>query len=250
MKEQFTKCGKHINFKIINLNKENYFLFDSVVIQAIIDSNIVGYLKLNYLTNTTKENILIEPFDYFIYKVYGDNSSIIKNYQEKEYNKILCKVGLRDLKLNESQIKKLTDVETLKLFISFKKQINNLYLNQFNYFIDYWLNKPSIELVRVFSDLDKSYTDYNTIDYQLKNRDAVNWQGKGIGLALYEKAITWCKNNNLELWASLNRTEDGKKIWKALEKYPKFSIIMTHINKYSEYGELIIKKERQKIKFI
>jgi hypothetical protein len=181
--------------------------------------------------------------------MYADNDSIIDAYENKDYFFLINKLALRDLNLTTEKLNTLPNDEIYSLFNVFQEKINQTYKNQFQSFVDYWVSKPNIELIRVLSDKDDSFTDYSKINQPLVSRDPKNWQNQGVGLALYTKTIDWCKNNGFDLWASTNRTEDGKRMWKVLEKHPKFSVIMTHVNKFSSNGNIISSTERPKVKF-
>lgn len=250
MKTLSTKNQQIISFKELKIKESTSKnrLFDTMVIQGFVENEIVGYVKYNYIPED-KSQKLQTPFDFFIYKMYADNDAIIDAYENKDHLFLLDKLALRDLQLTTEKLNTLSKDEVSFLFNSFQEKVNQTYQNQFKSFIDYWVGKPNIELIRVLSDKDDSYTDHSKPNQPLISREPKNWQGKGFGLALYTKTIDWCKNNGFELWASTNRTEDGKRMWKVLEKHPKFSVIMTHVHKYSNDGNILSSTERPKVKF-
>lgn len=244
-----TKSGDSINLRYFSLNEDivKARLFDSSVIQASVNDEIVGYVKITYISKE-KATKLAEPFDYFIYKIYGSDDKIVNAYESKNFKYLLEKLALKDLQVTKEELDSLSQLEVKTLFKSFKKGINTTYKIQFNSMIDYWVDKPSIELIKVFSEKDSYYTDYSQEDYPCIER--INnkcWQGQRIGAALYEASAKWCHSKGLELWGSTTRTDDAKRMWNIMEKMPKFFIIMTEVCKYSTSGQILSKIERPKL---
>jgi hypothetical protein len=244
-----TKAGNEINLQCFDLKEDivKARLFDTSVIQASVNDEVVGYVKLAYI-GPEKANKLAEPFDYFIYKIYGSDEKIVEAYESYNIKYLLEKLALRDLKITQENFNSLSKNQINELFDQFKESINQTYKNQFNTMIDYWVNKPSIELIRVFSDKDDSYTDYSQPGYpSIERQNNKNWQGQRVGAALYESAAKWCHSKGLELWGSTTRTEDAKRMWKIMENMPKFFVIMTEVCKYSSTGQILSKTERPKL---
>lgn len=244
-----TREGKPINIKSFNLEEDivKSRLFDSTAIQASVDGEIVGYLKITYISEK-KANKLVEPFDYFIYKIYGSDEKICNAYDVYDIKYLLENLALKDLKISNENFNLLSKLEINQLFEEFKENINQTYKNQFNSMTDYWINKPNIEIIKVFSNKDDSYTDYSQLGYpSVDRKNNLNWQGQKVGAALYEAAANWCHSKGLELWGSTTRTEDAKRMWKIMESMPKFFITMTEVCKYSSTGQILSKVERPKL---
>lgn len=249
MENYKTKSGNQIILQSFDLEEDivKSRLFDSTAIQATVDGEVVGYVKLTYISQE-KSSKLSEPFDYFIYKIYGFDDKVVNAYASRNLKYLLGKLALRDLNITQENLNLLSKSETNDLFEKFKESINNTYINQFNSMVDYWVNKPSIELIRVFSDKDDSYTDYSQPGYpSVERQNNKNWQGQKIGAALYEVAAKWCHSKDLELWGSTTRTDDAKRMWKIMETIPKFFVLMTEVCKYSSTGQILSKTERPKL---
>ena len=244
-----TKSEQEIKLRSFNIDEDiqKSRLFDTFVIQALINDEVVGYVKLTQISKE-KAKKLIEPFDYFIYKIYASNETLISAYEQNDYKTLLSKLALRTLNLSQEKLESMSKSEVNQLYYDYKNLINKDYETQFKSFYDYWVNKPNIELIKVFSDEEKTYTDYFIAEHpQVERKNLTNWRGQGVGAALYEDCIDWCDKQGLCLWASLTRTDDAKKMWQLMEKMPKFTMIMTEVCKYSTQGEVIQRLERPKI---
>ncbi len=215
-----------LKIKYFNLVEQNK-LFKSICFNAEIDNELVGYLKLKYIP---QENISLisDTLGYLIFKTYFDDHQLISDYQLNNKKNILHKIGGTYLKLSKDEILLKSPQEIDSLFDKFSTYLNETYSKQRLEFINYWINKPSIDLVRVFTDKDTQVTDYSDGIGVKINRNRTNWQKKGIGYSLYEEAIKWCSNNNLELWASKTRTDDAKQLWNKLEHLPNFLITLNN----------------------
>lgn len=244
-----TKTGQEITIRIFQIDEEiqKSRLFDTFVFQALIKNEVVGYAKLTYINETNSQK-LKEPFDYFIYKLYASDEKTISFYENKDYKNLLIKIGLKDSNLTKEDVEQLSKKELEETFYIFKNKINQTYENQFKYFYDYWVNKPNIELIKVFSEKDDKYTDFFLNGHPLiERKETKNWQGQNIGAALYDVCIQWCQSKNLSLWASTTQTEDAKRMWKNMEKLPKFTLMVTELFKYGQDGQVIQKISRPKI---
>ncbi len=244
-----TKTGQEIKLRIFKIDEEiqKTRLFDTFVFQALINNEVIGYAKLTYISETNSQK-LKEPFDYFIYKLYASDEKTISFYENKDYKNLLIKIGLRDINLTTEDVEKLSKKELEKNFNFFKNKINQTYEHQFKYFYDYWVNKPNIELIKVLSEKDDKYTDFFLKGHPLiERKEKTNWQGQHIGAALYDACIHWCQSQNLSLWASTTQTEDAKRMWKNMEKLPKFTLMLTELFKYNQEGQVIQKISRPKI---
>jgi hypothetical protein len=244
-----TKSGETISLQCFQLKEDvvKARLFDSSVIQASVRGEVVGYVKITYISQA-KAAKLATPFDYFIYKIYGSDDKVVNAYESNDFRYLLEKLALKDLQIKKEDLDSLSQLEANELFKVFKKGINTTYNIQFKSMIDYWVDKPSIELIKVFSEKDHFYTDYSQLDYPCIDRENNTcWQGQRIGAALYESAAKWCHSKGLELWGSTTRTEDAKRMWNIMEKMPKFFVIMTEVCKYSSSGQVLSKTERPKL---
>ncbi len=226
-------------------NKER--LFDSFVFSAYLDEELVGYAKLTFIPQTKSKNIE-KPIDYLMYRTYGSDDELIKAYEAKDYKYILNKIGLKTINMFSDHLLQKSENSIKNLFNEFCLKIEEDYKSSHKSFYDYWVDKPSIELIRVFTDKDIKVTDYSDGIGKMTSRKPLNYQRKGIGLKIYNSILDWCCQNNLSLWASNTQTEDAKKMWKLMETSTKFFLTMTEVLKYSSKGEIMSKTERPSIK--
>jgi len=245
-----TKSGQTISFELLPIKEEliKSRLFDSFSIQARVANEVVGYAKLIFISSE-KAKKLLEPFDFFIYKIYGSTDSVVESYEKNNYKFLLGKLALNELKISSVELEQMPTKTINNLFFEFKEKINNDYKGQFNSFMDYWVNKPQLEIIRVFSNKDDSFIDYSKDNQPKTKRLKINnWQGNGIGISLYEFCAKWCSDRNMVLWASSTRTEDSKRIWNSMEKLPKFTILANEARKYTNLGTISSSTERLTLK--
>ena len=153
-----TKSGQTISFELLPIKEEliKSRLFDSFSIQARVANEVVGYAKLIFISSE-KAKKLLEPFDFFIYKIYGSTDSVVESYEKNNYKFLLGKLALNELKISSVELEQMPTKTINNLFFEFKEKINNDYKGQFNSFMDYWVNKPQLEIIRVFSNKDDSF---------------------------------------------------------------------------------------------
>lgn len=224
--------------KIVDSNS----IFETVCFNSYLENQLVGYLKIKYVPKE-KLSLISDCVGYLIFKSYFDDLNLVNDYKTNNIKNILIKIGSPYLKLSKEEISSKSKEQLDILYSQFVEHLSQNYNNQRIEFINYWVNKPSIDLVRVFSDKDTNITDYSSGNPQKKERSPINWQNKGIGTLMYEESIKWCSNNNLELWASKTRTEDAKHIWNKLEHMPNFLITF-----HSNFKYLINKEQRPSVK--
>ncbi len=241
-----TKNNEEIKISIYE-DKSNELrskLFSTFIFNASVNSETVGYSLLTFIPES-KSHLIKTPMDFLIYKTYGTDDNTIKAYEEKNIIYLLDKLANKFI--NKNQISNLEHKQIDSIYNQFVSSINEDYKKQHQKFIDYWVQKPAIELIRVFTDKDILVSDYSTGVVEKIKREPVNWQKKGIGLALYESIVDWCGKNQLELWASNTRTEDAKNMWKIMEKHPKFFVSMVEclkspgLNKETNIDRLKVK---------
>lgn len=220
-----TKDGKQIDFLISHIEETEdgkKHLFNSVSFNAFIDGELVGNAKLTYIP---KEKIFSDAVGYLIYKNYCSNEKLINAYQSSDYKTILKLIGTKTPGIALINLDNKNQSDIFQLYKHFLDTIENDYGNQARSFIEYWVDKPSIEIIRVFTEKDTTVTNYTNGNAEKIKRINTNWQNLGVGQAIYTTIINWCEEHDFSLWSSKTRTEEAKKIWYKLDSNPKFTVI-------------------------
>ncbi len=204
---------------------ENNTIFKSVCFNSYVGKDLVGYLKLKYIPQENL-SLLSDCIGYLIIRSYFDDPKLLNDYKTNNKKNILSKFCTSYLNISKDELGSKDKPSIDELYLNLSEKLEQQYNKQRLDFINYWVNKPSIELVRVFSDKDIKVTDYSDGIGKKIERTPIDWQKKGIGSLMYEEAIKWCSDNNLELWASKTRTEESKHVWKKLEHLPIFLITL------------------------
>lgn len=207
----------NISFKQKEIKEESREeIFNTYIFNAYLNNEFAGYAKLSYIPEEKAKKIK-STMSYFIYKNYGSDKTIINAYKNKDYETILKKLYNKYDSSNK-------DIK--ETFLKFEEEITNSFFKQHQKFFDYWVNKPTLDLIRVFDEKDTKVTDF--IQEETIYREAKNFKRQGVGLAIYSHIAEFCKQKNLKLWASQVQTEDAKTIWEKMEKHPKFLVLMQY----------------------
>lgn len=242
----YTKDNKCIDFKCHTYTSEqledNPFNYN--VIQALVDNQVAGYILTAYISEETQKKLFKSPLDYFIY--YHTNERIKQLYVAKKYSDIIEllfeKTSFHELKQKYDLINP-ENKNTLSL-----KTLNNFayknYLSKYSNFLTQWLNKPNVEMICVYNDLDKKQKDFTSYPFIQEPRLVLtNFRGQGIAQSLYAKACHILQQQNLYLYASNTQTENGQKMWKILENHPKFQVCLDSYAAYLQSSKIIQRKK-------
>lgn len=246
-----TKNGQAISFQCCEYSHmPGQEMYNKIIIKSVVDGQDTGYIKLAYIDSQWAQEHLKNTMDYFIYKSYDTQSPIFLAYQKQDFIS-LVRAFSKEINLSSEKINSLDQDCAQKYWTDIVQSLTNKHEHKFQEFKDYWINKPTIEMICVYTEKDQHSWDFSKFPAEKAERDnPKNWRSQKIGLALYSAAAKWCKMNGLQLWASTNQTENAKKMWQIMEKMPCFSIMMTTVNKYSSSGSLITNSQRPKMQFI
>lgn len=179
-------------------------LYHRTYITVHINHQPAGFVKIIYIGDEIAQKKLRNCTQFFIYKINNDNTAIANAYENNDLE-FLCKKFKSFTKLTNDLEKDWNNIQ---------KSINEDYGNKYIEFLDYWVNKPSRELIYVLDEKDKQFSIIQDNEELIVPVFPQNWKGQGIGKALAEKSINYAHNLRLHLWQSSNQTEQGKKLWK------------------------------------
>lgn len=186
-------------------NTESPDLFHRIYITVHADDKPAGFVRILYIGSDIAKVKLKNSVDFFVYKIYHDNEELHNAYKENNLE-FLCK-HLKSFNRNQTGNLK-QDWETIQ------QNIKEDYQNKFEEFVDYWVDKPSRELIYVIDEKTKFFGIINGDEEVKTPIQTENWQGHGIGKELSEYSIKHIDQMNLNLWASSNQTKQGLKLWK------------------------------------
>jgi hypothetical protein len=230
-KENFyTKNNDNIQFNILHILSKEDSDFSSLIVQAFLNDEAAGHIILNYISMESKINKFNTVFDYFIYKKLP-----LKIQNEKNTPQFLNSVN-NYLKSTYSTIDELVD------FVD--KQFNTEYQK----LLSFYLNKPTPEILTVYSDKDLHYRNFNSFPAEKTTRNNVNFQNLGISNALYNVAAIILKELNMDLYSSNNQTNDGKRMWNSLLKNKNFIHMSDiYLNTLTTNRQELMAQKRNKI---
>ena len=252
----FTKNREPIRFELWELPKEpplnGQAIFTLCTVQAFVDDQPAGYVTLAYLSDEIKNRYFKNSMEHYIYQ-YG-NDKIKSAYEDgnlKELVPVLCeKLQLSPNITPPGKNEGLSPEKYLKKQFKFlTKIVDDLRGSDYSSFINYWHNRPNVEMMYVYNQDDKRYKTFNEYPFTHETRtEQKSFRGQGISQALYEVAGLWMQSKNLYLHASTTQSADGKKMWDILENHPKFQVLAdTFLTKATHNRKLTIGKERKKL---
>lgn len=188
---QFEILEKHPEF-----NEDE--LFSRIHINAIYNNEPAGFVSVIYVNSETYEKKLKTPLDYFVYKIYQGHNDVRTLY-ENRHNELLKFV--QRFKSLGSTYEDILD------------HVNDNYSNQYEKFINYWVNKPSRELTYVYDGTKSNVKSLINGKFTSVSIEPKNFRKIGIGKALLEKSMEVVNSKQLSLWESNTKTIQGNKFW-------------------------------------
>lgn len=179
-------------------------LFHRAYITLHVNHQPAGFVRVIYIGDEIAQKKLNTVTDFFIYKVNNGNEAIRKAYENNDLE-FLCKKF-------KSFITPTNNL--LKDWESIQEAICQNYNSKFLEFVDYWVNKPSRELIYVLDEKDKQFSIIQEGKEVIVPSYPQNWRGKGIGKLLADFSVEYAHGLRLHLWQSKNQTAQGKKLWK------------------------------------
>lgn len=213
----YTMKNIYFRYKHIKNNPKKFHLWDSIYIQMFQEKEIIGYANISFISQNSFEKYLKNPFDFFIYKIHCSNSALKKAYKHQNISQILTLLKVP-----------FTEENLLESYQKFYHTVQKNYQKPYQLFCDYWVNKPSIDIITVFSEKDSSFIDY--LDkQQKKQRNSISYKGKGYGKIFYFFITNLMHKKNYHLWESKTQTEDAKHIWNSFQKNQQFQLLSSSL---------------------
>ena len=132
-------------------------------------------------------------------------------------------------------------------FLDVVDYIRNTHQEQYENFIHKWHQKPTVEIVKIYSDNDEKSSHFDYWPHQSKNRESINFQKMGLGKFLHYVAAVALKPKNLYLWQSSTQTKEGKDMWESMEKNSQFLICCQTFQKQLENKQINIERKYLKV---
>jgi hypothetical protein len=184
------KCYSH-------LPDEAQDIWTHKVVELYEKNQPVGYIKLMFYDRTQVKCPIDNVLDYFAIVKSGKNPEAWTEQKDLDFF---------------NQFKFLNPVEEIK----------NNYLREYKEFVSLWDNKPTVEIVRVYSETDKNSVKHDNFPSTLEEREPKNFKNKGLGKTLYLAAALWMKEEKKSVYSSIKQTQDGQNMWKSIQKNPHF----------------------------
>lgn len=247
----YTKSNMPITFDCYHYFSEELdnIPFNYTAVQALVDNEVAGYILISYLSQETKDKFFQSPLDYFIY--YHASEEVKSFYYQKQYDKV------QDIILKNNKFLEISDIYKSLLCEKYEEcKIENLslqtlelfahkhYFTKHSNFITQWLNKPNVEMICVYNELDKKVKNFTSYPFTQEVREnLISFRGQGIAQSLYAKAGSILQQNNLHLYASNTQTSNGQKMWSILENHPKFQVCLDSYAVYLQPSQIIQRKK-------
>lgn len=125
--------------------------------------------------------------------------------------------------------------------------IEETYQEQYDSFLNKWHQKPTVEIVKIYSNKDEKSSHFDCWPQQSKNREPINFQKMGLGKFLHYAAAVALKQKNLYLWQSSTQTQEGKDMWESMEKNSQFLICCQTFQKQLENKQINTQRKYLKV---
>lgn len=228
----FDKNNQPIDFDVFYIKDKEESHFSQYIIQANSNGEMAGYISLLFLSKENKEIYFNTCWDF---------------YFNKKMSKHLKNLYLNDWDTFIKEVKNSFDIQ-----IQSKEDFQNWAVkyseNDYKKFLSFYLEKPYPEIVAVYSNCDAKYKDFSEFPFMSFSRRPINFLGNGFGNALYHAACKVLKNDNLELHASNNQTEDGQRMWRQVEKNNNFLVMSdSYLTSLTSDRKSLIEVKRKKL---
>ena len=181
-------------------------LWTHKIIELYKKNTAVGYIKLMFYDRTKVQYPINNVLDYFAVVKSNKNPLLwIKDQNIDFFNQFGFKNPINDIKTK--------------------------YLKEYNDFNLLWENKPTVEIVRIYDELDKKCTKHYDFPSITEERVAQNFKNQGLGKTLYLAAALWMQQEKKSVYSSIKQTKDGQNMWKSIEKNPNFILSCETISK-------------------
>jgi hypothetical protein len=246
-----TKNLQPIDFKLFYLDKEPALngeaSFNLCAVQALVNNEPAAYISDNI-----KNQFFNNSLEFYIFQ--SGTKAMQEAYQQNNLEVLIPllynKLGFGDLILDNTKDNSKIYKKNLKFLTKYIEEERG---SEYHSFINYWHNRPNVEMMCVYNEKDKNYKVFDSYPFMSearpkKNEQLTNFRGQGISQALYEVAGLWMQSKNMHVHASTTQSEDGKKMWNILENHPKFQVLLdSYMSRPTTNRKQLQEKERKKI---
>lgn len=224
---------QHIDITIYDL-PENYAqnvktdFWTQHMIGATINEQPAGYITLSYISDATKNKYFKDVLHYFVYM--KSNSVLVSFFEDQDIEQFVIKASKfmgADIQAQLSTMNKREKVQFLnEQYKLIEQWVIEKYTPAYIGFIDYWHNKPNIDIIRVHCEKDKTSKDFSVWPFDTIQRQPLNFRKQGVAKALYIAAGKYMQSLGMCVWQSDTETPEGQKTWKDMEHYCSFKVMM------------------------
>ena len=237
MSDCYTKDGKKITFKrILNFEPDENRGWVVHALLAEVDGDPAGYLKISYIPTDNFKREYPDVFHY-VAKMKGwvTLKNALKNNNLDERIRGLDHYGqYYATDLNDASLE-----DRLEMVKTLEKQVKSKFQKDYLGFKEYHVDKPLIDFIRVYDDLDNSvFVDANE---RIDRKGRINYKRQGVASALYKEAALWLKELNLQLHASTLQQPEAKAAWEKMKSLGLVSEIppKTKIKPYNRIRQVL-----------
>lgn len=167
--------------------------------QALIDGQEAGYLKTSYIPSCNVARYYPD-ITHYLAQIRGEWSLVSEDPIERLIA-MSYKVELWRNVLKREDVLTMSLQERAERSITYMQKLEEEYGEDFNDFLNYYVDKP--------------YVDYINVE--------IEFQRRGIGLALYESTAYKLAEKGLRLYGSTLQSDPAKAAWERMTKTPRLS---------------------------
>jgi hypothetical protein len=226
MRERVTPSGTKVSIKRladIDDNVGEGMVVD--IIEAYVGREPVAYIKVKYVSSEIKDRLYPDAF-HFALKTsssYYQLKNLMEKtpedqFKRKDYIQAL-RYGNKRLSLAESkEIESFSLPKLQERWEACKQQIAREDSYSYQEYLKTWLDKPSIDYVRVRDKSDTANGPYYKDGIRQEGVPTRDYQREGIGTIIYEEMAIWLAERGLHLWKSFNPSLSAKMTWEKLDR--------------------------------
>lgn len=190
-------------------------------IDASIDGDPAGYIKVSYVPKAEQERLFPTPFAYAIERTgsFLRIRHLLKQLPESNWAREDLLTAIEDSYRYVGpqiydEVWQMDEVALWQRWQERKQFLNDEYRRQFREFVDFHVDKPIVDFIRVYGSEDTRY--YRGSDLKRQPAGDLDFRRQGIGTLLYEAAAVWMSEHGMQLWASGVQSPDAERAWEKL----------------------------------
>lgn len=207
------------------LPEEKQDIWTHHIIEINQNKQAAGFIKLTYYNSDNCQYKITNVLDYFALLKSNKNPQLW--FEQKD-------PSFFDFVKTDSSFDKLS-------------YIKEVYQEQYENFLNKWHQKPTVEIVKIYSDKDEKSSHFDSWPHQSKQRNPINFQKMGLGKFLHYAAGLALKQKKLYLWQSSTQTQEGQDMWKSMENNNQFLICCQTFQKQFENKQIHIERKYLKV---